>query len=190
MTHWSRFVIFKTMKRNLFLLSVISILLIGAQFCFAQEEEAQGIVLLREAKEYGRTLVAVEANLSGNILDVKIIAKMYAKRPNIYNALFVGPKVGRMSPDSRQTLRPEADDEELIFKTTDEGGFLRTSKRTKEKKIKGALTKQSVQFKIPAKKIVPNKKYQLWIDVESMQNPGQYERFKFDLENLSEYLSE
>lgn len=173
------------------LLTIIGILFLAPLFSYAQNEDvSERNLLIRQAKEWQDTAVAVEAYLMGNILEVTIIAKMYATRPKIYNAILLGPKLGRISPKARQTLYPKAEDEELIFLTTDEVGNIRFTKRTKEKKIKGTLTKELVQFKIPTDKIMPNKRYQLWIQVEGMQGPGRRESFKFDLKDLSKFISE
>lgn len=179
------------MKRTLFLITIIGVLAVAALFSYAQDEDVAGRnLLIRQAKERQDTAVAVEAYLIGDILEVTIVAKMYAARPRIYNAILVGPRLGRISPKARQTLYPKAEDEELIFLTTDELGSIRFTKKTKQKEVKGTLTKELAQFKIPTDKIMPNKRYQLWIKVESMQGPGQRESFKFDLKNLSKLISE
>ncbi|MGD9014779.1 MAG: hypothetical protein PVI33_01980 [Candidatus Omnitrophota bacterium] len=158
-----------------------------------QIDEAQGpILVLYEAKERTKSAVAVEAYLIDDIFEVTVIAKMYGTKPLIHKVLVVGPKLGRLSPHERQTVYPKAEDQEAFYKTKDiEGGIIRLKKREKEKKLKqGALTKELARFKIPTDKIVENKRYQLWVKIESMQRGGRFESFKFELKDFPKLFSQ
>lgn len=173
------------------LLSMVGILLGIFVTSFAQEEAVKDrLLVVREAKKYKQTSVAVEAYLTDDILEVTILARMYSTKPKVYNALIIGPALGRMSPQEKQTLHPKAEDAGDAFKTTDMEGLIMFGKRTKEEKLKGTLTRELVKFKIPRKKIIPNKRYQLWIKIESTQNPGQPESFRFDLKDLPRLISQ
>ncbi|MBU1906199.1 MAG: hypothetical protein KJ923_04285 [Candidatus Omnitrophica bacterium] len=176
----------KQIEKNLFLSVVISFMVCIPAFSYAQEAESfEKQLVLQEARESRKGAVAVEVYLKEDILEVTIIGRMYAAKPKIYNALIVGPKLGRLSPGERETLYPKAEDEEAFYKTTElEGGLIRFSKKTKEKKLKGTLTKEFCRFKIPTEKIMPNKRYQLWIQLQDMQRSDQPVKFKFDLEEL------
>ncbi len=178
------------MRRIFILLTIGGILFSGLTFSCAQEEDAKQILVLRKAQERQNTVVAVEAYLINDILEVTVIASMYATRPRIYNLILVGPRLGRLSPKEKESLYPKAEDKEMDFPTEDmQGRLIRFSKKIKEKKVKGTLTKELFKFKIPADRIIPNKRYELRIEVESMQRPGQPERFRFELKNLPELIS-
>ena len=169
---------------------VAALILMVALPLFAQDEAAEGrILVLREAKETQDTSAAVEVYLVDDILEVTVYALMYATRPKIYNVLVVGPGLGRMSPQERQTVYPKAEDRDIFFQTTDvDGGLIRFSKRTKKKKMEGTLTKELVRFRIPAEKIRPDGRYQLRLHLESMQSSGQTRRFRFDLKDLPDLI--
>lgn len=179
------------MRKKLILIAITGILVAISALSYGQEADAAGrVLLLRKAQERKKTTVAVEAYLTGDILEVTIIARMYATKPKVYNAIIAGPGLGRMSPQERNTLYPRAEDEELLFLTEDmEGRFIRFSKKTEQKKAKGTLTKELVRFKIPVDKIKPRRRYQLRIKVESMQRSGQFESFEFDLGDLWQLVS-
>jgi len=180
------------MKKNFLLVTIVCTLLFPVIFSYAQEQDViERVLVLREAQERRKTIVAVEAYLTGDILDVTIITTMHLTKPRVYNVTLVGPRLGRISPKERQTLLPTAEDKELSFPTRDmEGGIIGFTKRTKDKKPKGTLTKDLVKFRIPTDKLIPNKGYQLKIKVESMQRPGQFINFKFELKNLAQLTSE
>lgn len=154
----------------------------------ADEKEAQKEMILRQAQEYENTTVAVEAYLAGDVMEANIYVRMYASRPKIYHAYLYGPKLGRLSPRSRETLYPQAEDEDLTFPTTDLVGTIRFSKRTQDKKATGALTRELVKFKIPVNKILPKKRYELRVQVESMQSPGMPQNFSFKLQDFAQSL--
>ncbi|MFC1658822.1 hypothetical protein ACFL1D_05510 [Candidatus Omnitrophota bacterium] len=156
----------------------------------AGEEATERILVIEEAKERTKCAVAVEVYLIDDILEVTAIAKMYTAKPLIHKVLVVGSKLGRLSPQERQTLYPKAEDQEAFYKTKDiEGGIIRLKKREKKKKLKeGALTKELIRFKIPTDKIVKKKRYQLWVKIESLQRGGQFESFKFELKDFPELV--
>ncbi|MFH1655550.1 MAG: hypothetical protein ABH954_02945 [Candidatus Omnitrophota bacterium] len=178
--------------KKIILLALIASLFATPLLAFAQEEVShEGILVLHKAQKRQKDYCAVIVYLIEDILEVTIIATMYATKPHVYNVTFVGPGVGRMSPQERQTLMPTVEDKELLFVTRDkEGGILRFSKRESKKKIKGTLTKELVKFKIPTDKIKEKKRYELKIKIESSQRPGQFKNFDFDLEKLHEAIAE
>jgi hypothetical protein len=148
-------------------------------------------LVLKEAQQRGETTAAVEVYLIEDILEVTVYATMYAARPQIYNVTLVGPGLGRLAPLERQSLRATAKDKQLIFETKDrEGGFIRFTKRTKKKKMQGAITKELIKFKIPTKRVIPKKRYELRIKLESGQIPGKYYNFKFRIEDLAGLLTQ
>jgi hypothetical protein len=162
----------------------------GQEAVEEQVEKAAGRVLvIEEAQERNKSAVAVKVYLIDDILEATIIGLMYATKPRIYKAIVVGPKLGTLSPQERQTLYPRAEDEELFYKTKDvEAGLIRLSKREKKKKLEGTLTKELARFKIPKDKIVTKKRYQLRVQVESMQRGGQLEKYRFDLKDLPQLI--
>jgi hypothetical protein len=82
-------------------------------------------------------------------------------------------------------------EEEREFPVEDlEGKLIRFSKKVKEKVPEGTLTRELIRFKIPRDKIIPGRKYKLWIKVEGMQGKSPIQTFKFDLEGLSQIFSQ
>jgi len=149
-------------------------------------------LILRQAQEVGKTSVAVEAYLAGDVLEVTAYARMYGTRPKIYNLILVGPKLGRLSAQAKRTVYPKSEETEadLTFPTTKmDSGIISFSKKTKDKKSEGALTRELYGFKIPVDKIVPGKRYELRILIEGMQNTGQKVSFKFEFKDLAGELS-
>jgi len=145
------------------------------------------ILVLREAKEYKGSTVAVEAYLKDSVLEVKVIARMERTKPIIYNAIVIGPKIGRITPDTRQTLYPTIEDEEP-FPTKEKKGFLSFDRDVKLKEAQGTLTKELIKFKIPSQKLIAGRQYQIWVSIESMQRGGDRESFKFDLDDFASYF--
>jgi len=110
---------------------------------------------------------------------------MYSTKPRIYNIILVGPKIGRLSPKEKQVLYPQAGEEETAFLTENTNpGLISFGKKTKEKKLKGTLTKELFRFKIPVDQIMPDRRYELRIEIESMQSAGQGKKFTFKLDKL------
>ena len=182
--------------RKFFLLSVIiGALLAVTVSSFAQEQKqeedvTEPVLVLQEAQKRKKTTVAAIAYLVDDALEVTVITRMYATKPHLYNIILVGPGLGRLSPQERQTLFPTVEDEDMEFATRDmEGGIIRFSPRVSKKKAKGTLTKEIVKFRIPTDRIKPKGRYELRIKVESLQRPGQFQNFKFDLKKLSQAIS-
>jgi hypothetical protein len=172
------------MRKKLFTPVTIAISFLLFTFSYAQDIPERKLVL-RQAQESGNTTVAVEAYLAGDILEATVYARMYGAKPRIFNIILAGPKLGRLSPRSKETIYPKAEEEEEVsFPTTDLVGTIRFSKRTQEKAASGTLTRELSKFKVPAQKILPNKRYELRILVESMQNPGKTESFFFPLKDF------
>jgi len=161
----------------------ISLILVFSSLGYAQEK----ILVLREAKEHKKATAAVEVYLEGDILEVKVIARMDRTKPRIYNVIVIGPKIGRVVPKMRNTLYPTMEDEEP-FPTKKSGGFISFSSKEETKKTSGTLTKESLKFEIPGDRVVAGKRYQIWVKLESMQRGGDKESFKFDLEDFANYF--
>ena len=179
-------------------LSTVSVL----NFCYGQEQEQgqeqvegqetpERRLVIREGKQSRANIVAVETYLVGNdILEVTVEARMYAQKPKINDVIMVGPRLGRIHYKTRETVHATLEEEEPI-PITKQGGFIVFGKRTKTKKPKGTLTKELFKLKIPTDKIVPGKRYQLWVQVESKTSGGGRPlRFKFDLKDLPELISQ
>lgn len=177
------------MKKIISFFISVSILLSPAVYVFAQEDKPEsGVFVIRKAQELQETIVGVEAYLNNDILEVSVSARMHGAKPKIFNAVIMGPKLGRLSPDVRKMIFATGEEEEPFFTEELEGKFLRTSKKKESKKAAGTLTKEAMKFKIPKEKILPGKKYKLWIKVESMQNIKPIQTFKFELDNLAELI--
>ncbi len=174
----------KPMKRYIGLFAVGASLMLSVN---ALSKER--VLIIREAKKSRHTTVAVEAYLEGDILEVKVIARMRRTKPRIYNVIFLGPKVGRVVPDVRETLYPAMEGEES-FPTKEREGFISFDEKVKTKEARGTLTKELLKFRIPADRIIAGRRYQIWVKVESMQRSGDRESFKFDLENFPQFFSE
>lgn len=179
--------------KKIIILSLLTNILLSLPVCsFGQDEVSKDkIFILRKAQEHQETIVGVEAYLTENILEVTITARMHAAKPKIFNAVIMGPKLGRKSPDTRQMIFAKIDDEgEDVFMTenVEGGGLLRFGKKTKEKEASGALTKELMKFKIAPEKIIPGKEYKLWIQIEGMQETAAKQTFKFDLDKLAELI--
>jgi len=177
------------MKRMLICGMAISGLFSFLSSSYAQEGKAQERTLvLREAKQDGKTTVAIDAYLTGDILEVKVTAKMYATKPRISNIILVGPGIGRLSPLTKKTVASSTQEEEP-YPTSKRGAFISFGTRTKTEKATGTVTKEMVEFKITADKIMPAKLYQIWVRVESSQSGGQPQGFKFDLKDFARLIS-
>lgn len=155
----------------------------------SQDKNPEGkSLLLRKAEQRKDTIVAVEAYIYGNILEMTVSARMHGSKPKIFNINIIGPKLGRLSPLARQMIFADAEEEDPFLTEDLEGGHIRFSKKIKEAKAKGTLTKELITFKIPPDKIVLGKEYKLWIKVEGMQGATTIETFKFDLEGLDKLV--
>jgi len=138
--------------------------------------------VIREAKERGKIAAAVEAYLvADDMLEVTVTARMDAAKPRIFSVLIVGSKLGRISAIERETLFANALDEENPFLTQEVTGFIKFDQSKKEKKLKGTLSRELHKFRIPTEKVIPGKRYQLWVKVDSMRAGGKHTNFKFDL---------
>ena len=176
------------MKHITGILLAIVILFGGLKYSYSQEQTgSEKVLAIREAKQVRRDIVAVEGYLVNNVLEVAVEVRMYGERPKITNVALVGPGVGRLSYTTKEEI-PLALEEEEPYEITKEGGFIKTSKRTRTDKPKGTLTEELFKIKIPPEKIVPAKKYQLWVDIKSKTRDARSQKFKFDLENFAELI--
>jgi hypothetical protein len=135
-------------------------LMSGHNVSCAQEGTGERILVLRDAQEFRDNAVGVDVYLAGNILEVKVIARMPKSRPNIYNAIVVGPRLGRLSPESRKTLLQTTEEEEP-YPVTERGAFMSFRKRDETKKTKGRLARELLLFDIPRDRKERDKKYTL-----------------------------
>ncbi|MFC1666397.1 SHOCT domain-containing protein [Candidatus Omnitrophota bacterium] len=168
-----------------------------------EEEGEPQVFVIREAKKFQKSIVGVEAYLIDNILEVKIVARMFRKKPRIYNALVVGPKLGRLNIESKDILFQSVEEDEAFLTTQKDRAFISFKKKEQMREgvgrggsVKGTLTRELVRFDIPRDKVKKDKLYRLWVQIMSMKKGGQYHTFKFDLkneetdENLADFLEE
>lgn len=162
-----------------------------SSFAYPQNEEGKEtrILIVREAQEFEKNTVAVEAYLTGNILEAKVTARMYGTKPKIYNAIIVGPGLGRLSIESKEILLASVEKEEPYPTSRKDRGFISFGGDNVLKTAEGTLTRELLLFKIPEEKIKKSGKYRLWIQIMSMQKGGKYKTFKFDLKDLYEKIS-
>lgn len=149
------------------------------------QDDTGRVFVVREAKDFRTTGVAIEGYLVHDIFEVKVEARMYAERPKISTVKVVGPKLGSQSFQAKEAILAGIEEEEP-FETTQQQGILRVfDKRKKTKKLKGTVTKELFKIKIPADKIVEGKRYWLWVYVESKTQGGHADTFKFELKDFS-----
>ena len=110
-------------------------------------------------------------------------------KPRIYNAIVVGPKIGRLSSETRTTLTASLEQEEPYPTLSKDKGFVNFGKGEKVKEHKGTLTRELIEFRLPKDKIKKGKKYSLWVQIASMKKGDKYKTFKFDLKDLPELIS-
>ncbi len=167
------------MKKMFALAATIGVLLSVSNFSFAQKG-AERILVLREAEQRKKTNVAVEAYLIDDILEVAVTirTKMRAAKLRIFKMLLVGPGLGRISPKTAETVTVTTEDE-TPFPTV-------VGTKTEMRIATGTPTKELFRFQIPADKIVPGGRYQIWVKVQNREGEakGRIQGFKFDLENL------
>lgn len=172
------------LRMSLSILLLMGSISAGAGPARAEEKGSpQGVFVIREAKEFSKTTVGVEAYLIDNILEVKMVARMYGTKPLFYNALVVGSGLGRLSIETKDVLLQSVEEDAAFLVTKKDRAFLDYKKRKKTKKPEGTLTRELVRFDIPHDKVRKDKTYRLWVQVESMQRGGRYKTFKFDLKN-------
>jgi len=173
------------MKKLFVLAATIGFLLSISNFSFAQGDTGRTIVI-REAKQRRKITVAVEVYLIDDILEVAVMVrtKMRAAKLRIFKVLLVGPRWGRISSKTAETIAVTMRDEDP-FPTT-------MGSKTEMKIITGTPTKELFGFEIPPAKMVPGGNYQIWVDVQNRegQDKGRIQRFKFDLENLVQIISD
>ena len=169
------------MKKLFVLAATIGFLLSISNFSFAQGDTGRTIVI-REAKQRRKITVAVEVYLIDDILEVAVMVrtKMRAAKLRIFKVLLVGPRWGRISSKTAETIAVTMRDEDP-FPTT-------MGSKTEMRIITGTPTKELFRFQIPADKIVPGGRYQIWVKVQNREGEakGRIQGFKFDLENLGE----
>jgi len=178
------------MKKVFIFLSTV-FLFSAFNFSFAQEQEnKEKILIIKEGQEVRENVVAVEAYYLGEgVLEVAVEARMQRQRPKISNILVVGPRLGRLRHAAKEEI-PVSLKEEKAYPVTREGGILSTGDKTEVKQLQGTEVKEIYKFKIPKDKIIPGKRYQLWIDLESKTRGGDRPmKFKFNLEKLNEAVS-
>ena len=178
------------MKKISLLLAAIFIISSVPCLVTALRAQDEPVLIVREAQEFQKQTVAVEAYLKGNILEVKITGRMYKTKPKIHNAIVVGPRLGRLSIESKTVLVQDVIDDEPYPTSKKDKGFITFGSGKEDKKAKGTLTRELMLFDIPPDKVVDGKKYKLWVQIMSMQKGGKYKTFKFDLENLAELIHE
>ncbi|MFH1854785.1 MAG: hypothetical protein ABH815_05680 [Candidatus Omnitrophota bacterium] len=172
-----------------FLLIYLAAVLPGQAYVQAENNKEGRLLLIREAQEFERSTVAVEGYLlSGDILEVKVTARMYGTKPKIYNAIVVGPGLGRLSITSKEVLLASTEEDEPYPTSRKDRGFISFGRDGALKSASGTLTRELLLFKIPENKIRKTGKYRLWIQIMSLQKGSKYKTFKFDLKDLYEKM--
>lgn len=144
---------------------------------------------MSEARQYGKASVSVEAYLKDLILEVTVSARVYADRPKIDNVIVVGPRLGRLSAKAKTSLFATEEDEEEP-EVTESRGLLGFGSRSTARKKKGVLVKERYKFKIPPKKIVSGKRYELRVKIDSPKIDSKSIRFKFELKDFARHVLE
>ena len=179
--------------KGILILTVIIGVLFSVVYCsYGQEPETttERLLVIREGKQSRNNIVVVDVYLIEDVLEALVGVRMYAEKPKINDVILVGPKLGRIHYKSRETVFAKVEEEEP-YPITKQSGIIVFGKRTKTKQPEGTLTKELFRIKIPREKIVPNKRYQLWVQVESKTRAGGTPlKFKFDLENLAELIEQ
>ncbi len=173
------------MGRNIIVGMTAVAVFFSAVSSYAQEtwvEERTPV--LREAKQDAQTTLAIDAYLIGDVLEVRVTARMYAAKPEISNIILVGPKIGRLSPQTKRTVTSSVEDE-APYPMSKRGAFINFGSKTRTGKGRGTLTREQVEFKLPADKIMPQRVYQIWVRVKSAQSGGTVHGFKFDLKDFA-----
>ena len=169
-----------------FMVMMAVLFLFGACDIIASDK----VPVIREAEEKRDSSVAVEAYLIGDILEVKVSVRMPNARPKIDNVIVVGPRIGRISPDTIEQIYAGLE-EEASYRTTKRSGFISFEDRTTTKKLKGTVVRKSYRFKMDREKIISDGLYQLWIKIkeEGLSKKGRITPYKFDLVKLPELLN-
>lgn len=176
------------MKKLFLLMLSFLIASLSASYGYSQEiEETDKVLIIREAKQVRRDIVAIEGWLSGEILEVRVEVRMYSERPKIGNVALVGPGIGRLSYIRKEEI-PLSLEEADPYQITKKGGLLSFGKKKRTEKPKGTLTQELFKIKIPVNKIIPGKNYQIWVDVESKTTAGRAQKHKFKLKDFSKFL--
>jgi hypothetical protein len=174
-------------KLSLFNL-IICFLLVSA----AHTEETKELVI-RSAQVDLKAMVAVEAYLSGDLLETKVSVGMEKARPSILNVIVEGPGIGRLVPVSVKEVYASLEElEEKPYKTTKIGGFIDSGDKPKEKKLEGSITRKFYIFKIPKEKISSDGKYEIKVKVGTVKqvagSGAQYTSFSFSLDNFPQLV--
>ncbi len=166
-------------------------LVLPMSFCFAFISSApcaEKKQLLRQAARDNDVIVAVDAHAIDNIVEAKVTVRMHKNKPKIYNALIVGPGLGRLSIETKDVLLASLEEEESYPTLKKDKGFI-TFKKAEDEKSSGTLTRELLQFRVPRDRVMRGKRYRMWIQVVSLQRGGRKETFKFDLKNFPELIS-
>ncbi len=178
------------MKKIFVLALILGVLVSFLNLSHAEEKTRQRILVVREAKQHRITTVAVEAYLISDVLEVVVGARIHAQKPKILDVVLRGPGLGRrVHYKAKETLYATTQEEDP-YSITKLDGMIAFGKRTKTKKPKGRLTRELFKLQIPTDRVVSGKRYQIWVDIESMEKAGMGERFKFDIEDLAGLIAQ
>ena len=181
------------MKKMLTLLLLASFIASVALPLYAQGQ----IRVIREAQEANKTRVAITGDLTDDIFEITVIARMKRTKPMIHNVIVVGPGLGRLSCETKETLVATTEEDVPFVTERKDKGLInfgksedaKTSEAISETNVhKGTATKALYTFRIPRDKVKKDKKYKLWVQVMSSQKGSEYDTFKFDLENFAELV--
>lgn len=162
-------------------------LLAVLSLCVGMGQSAERIPVIRQATEDSELSVAVEGYLRGDIFEVKVSVRIVGATPAIESVLLVGPKIGRMGPVAIKTVYA-TEEEEVPYETATRGAFISFGTEPKNKKLKGRVARKLAKFRVSSDKILPDKKYRLWVKVENTKKRGRIRTYKFDLDELPALL--
>ncbi len=146
------------------------------------------VLVIREGRQIKENTVAIEATLSGDILTVKVEARIPGERPKITSIVLTGPGIGRVHHKLRKEIKPGLEEEDPYL-ITEAGGLINFGEKKEVKDPQGTLTKELFQFIVPVEKILANKKYQIQILIESKTKPGKRgKKYEFDLKDFYKFF--
>ena len=110
---------------------------LASSYSYGQTSEELGKeLLIREALEIRKAVVAVEGHLTGDILEAKVSAMIRGVKPKIYNIIIEGPRLGALIPVTIKSLYAVAEEEEP-YPTGKKGGFISFGDDKETRKLKG-----------------------------------------------------
>ena len=168
---------------KIFIICILSVML-SVVWLQSESFGAQGLLVTRQAMQDSLAAVGIEAYLQDDIMQVKVTVKMKGTKPKIYDVLFEGKGIGRLSPIEIDQLYASTE-EEPPYETTKRGGFISFGDKTEKKKLKGRTVRKLVSFRIPNEKILPDRTYFIIVKVEDTNKRGKVKRYRFGIKGFA-----